>query len=173
MSILNLTICKWVIQFRRKNIGGPIMANVFDVAQYILNKQGPMTTMKLQKLVYYCQAWSLVWDGKPLFTEEIQAWASGPVVRELYDLHRGIFTISGVPKGDVGSLGDEEIATIDAVLGAYGDKPAQWLADLTHMEEPWNKAREEIELGDNCENEITLASMEEYYSSLLPDGEPV
>ena len=37
---------------------------VFDVAAYILEKIGSMTTMKLQKLVYYSQAWSLVWDGE-------------------------------------------------------------------------------------------------------------
>ena len=43
------------------------MASVFDVAAYILEKQGEMTTLKLQKLVYYSQAWSLVWDEKPLF----------------------------------------------------------------------------------------------------------
>mgnify|MGYP001247259517 CR=1 FL=1 len=41
------------------------MVSVFDVASYILQKQGPMTTMKLQKLVYYCQAWSLVWNEEP------------------------------------------------------------------------------------------------------------
>lgn len=32
------------------------MANVFDVAAYILEKEGEMTTMKLQKLCYYAQA---------------------------------------------------------------------------------------------------------------------
>ena len=149
------------------------MANVFDVAQYTLHKQDAMTTMKLQKLVYYCQAWSLVWDEKPLFTEEIQAWASGPVVRELYDVHKGMFIIPNIGKGDVSNLNSEEKATIDSVLEAYGDKPAQWLADLTHMEEPWNEARKGIELGENCENEITQASMAEYYSSLPPDSEPV
>ena len=37
------------------------MASVYDVAAYILEKQGAMTTWKLQKLVYYSQAWSLVW----------------------------------------------------------------------------------------------------------------
>ncbi len=37
------------------------MANAKDVAQYILEKQGEMTSIKLQKLVYYTQAWSLVW----------------------------------------------------------------------------------------------------------------
>ena len=149
------------------------MAIVFDVSKYILEKQGPMTTMKLQKLVYYSQAWSLVRDEKPLFGEEIQAWACGPVVRELYDYHRGAYLILSIPKGNVDNLTKEQRETMDAVLGAYGDKPAQWLADLTHMEKPWNDARKGIEPGDNCENEITPASIHEYYSSLLPDSEPV
>jgi uncharacterized phage-associated protein len=149
------------------------MANVFDVAQYILGKQGPMTTMKLQKLVYYCQAWSLVWDEKPLFPEKIQAWASGPVVRELYEVHRGMFAISSIGKGDVNNLNAEEKTTIDAILKTYGDKSAQWLADLTHMEQPWNDAREGYCPGDICENEITLASMAEYYSSMPPDSDLV
>ena len=153
--------------------GGEEMANVFDVARYILHQKGPMTTMKLQKLVYYCQAWSLVWDEKPLFEEKIQAWASGPVVRDLYDYHSGIFQISDVEKGNVNNLTQEQQDTINAVLGAYGNKPAQWLADLTHMERPWNDARTGYCPGDNCENEITLASMAEYYSCMPPDSEPV
>ena len=55
------------------------MANVFDAAAYILEKQGAMTAMMLQKLVYYAQAWSLVWDQRPLFGNKIEAWANGPV----------------------------------------------------------------------------------------------
>ena len=51
--------------------------SVFDVAQYILETCGTMSAMKLQKLVYYSQAWSLVWNDKPLFYEEIEAWAGG------------------------------------------------------------------------------------------------
>ncbi len=147
------------------------MADVFDVAKYILEKQGSMTTMKLQKLVYYSQAWSVVWDEKPLFVEEIQAWASGPVVRELYDEHKGMFQISSLGRGNTDNLKLEEKETIDTVLQAYGDKPAQWLSDLTHMEKPWNEARKGIPIGQNCENEITLASMDEYYSGLLPSQE--
>lgn len=50
------------------------MATVFDVAAYILEKKGEMTAWKLQKLVYYSQAWSLVWDQRPLFAERIEAW---------------------------------------------------------------------------------------------------
>ena len=149
------------------------MTNVFDVAKYILQKQGSMTTMKLQKLVYYCQAWSLVWDEKPLFNEKIQAWASGPVVRELYDQHKGKFTISDIDKGNISKLTEKQKATIDAVLKAYCDKPAQWLADLTHMEQPWIDARIGYDPGENCGNEISLSSMAEYYSSLPPNSELV
>lgn len=151
------------------------MANVFDVAKYILEKQGPMTTMKLQKLVYYSQAWSVVWDEKPMFAERIEAWASGPVVRELYDEHKGMFQISASDLGNgiIDNLKPEERETIDTVLDAYGDKSAQWLADLTHMEQPWNEARKGIPIGQNCENEIIPASLAEYYGSLPPDSEPV
>ncbi len=142
------------------------MANVFDVAKYILEMQGSMTTMKLQKLVYYCQAWSLVWDEKPLFPECIRAWASGPVVRELYDLHKGAFKISHLRKGNVENLQQDEKETIVAVLKTYGNKSAQWLSDLTHMENPWSEARQGVSAGQSCDKEITLASMCEYYSSL-------
>jgi uncharacterized phage-associated protein len=145
------------------------MASVFDVAKYILQKQGNTTVMKLQKLVYYCQAWSLVWDEKPLFNECIEAWANGPVVRELYDLHKGQFELSDSPKGDSSNLTFEQKKTIDAVLEYYGDKSAQWLSDLTHMEAPWNEARKGYPIGMSCVNEITPASMHEYYSSLPPE----
>lgn len=70
------------------------MATVYDVADYILGSCGPMSAMKLQKLVYYAQAWSLVWDEQPLFPDDFEAWANGPVVRSLYDLHRGQFRVS-------------------------------------------------------------------------------
>ena len=79
------------------------MASVYDVAAYILEKQGAMTTWKLQKLVYYSQAWSLVWDDDVLFPEEIEAWANGPVVRELYHAHRGKYRVSCLRKGNAAS----------------------------------------------------------------------
>lgn len=142
------------------------MANVFDVAKYMLKKQSPMTTMKLQKLVYYCQAWSVVWDSKPIFKDRIEAWASGPVVPSLYNIHRGSFLIDNLSIGNPNNLTEPEIETIDAVLQTYGDKSAQWLSDLTHMENPWNDARKGIPSGQNCEEEITLSSLEEYYNSL-------
>jgi hypothetical protein len=55
---------------RSENIKLEYQPNVFDVAAYIVNKLGIISTMKLQKLVYYAQAWSLVWDEQPLFQEK-------------------------------------------------------------------------------------------------------
>jgi len=145
------------------------MATVFDVSKYILNKQGPMTAMKLQKLVYYCQAWSLVWDERPMFSEHIEAWANGPGVPALFDLHRGVFQVSASNvTGKQENLDKDAVETIDAVLSYYGDKSSQWLSDLTHNEDPWKDARHGLGPGERGNREITLASMANYYSSILP-----
>lgn len=137
-----------------------------DVAAYVLKRSGDMTTMKLQKLVYYCQAWSLVWDEKPLFKEKIEAWASGPVVRKLYDKHKGMFSIKRWSDGDISKLTEDQKKTINAVIKYYGDKSSQWLSDLTHNENPWKIARRGLSPSDRGDSEITHASIMEYYSSL-------
>ncbi len=145
------------------------MAQVTDVAAYILDRCGPMTAMKLQKLVYYSQAWHLVWAEKPLFENDIEAWANGPVVRELYNLHRGRFALNGpteIPGGDPSRLTEQERAMIDAVLDAYGDKPAHWLSELTHNEDPWRTAREGFGERERGSEVISLDSMFEYYDGL-------
>jgi len=142
------------------------MARVHDVAAYILGERGSMTTWKLQKLVYYSQAWSLVWDDKPLFQARIEAWANGPVVPVLYSHHRGAYQISHWPNGSRSGLTTKERETVDAVVNFYGPKTSQWLSDLTHLEAPWINARKGLAPGERGNVEITPAAMLEYYSSL-------
>jgi uncharacterized phage-associated protein len=145
------------------------MPSVFDVVQYILQTRGLMTAMKLQKLVYYCQAWSLVWDERPMFPERIEAWANGPVVPALFDCHRRLFQVNpGNFPGDPSNLDQVASETIDAVLSYYGDKTSQWLIDLTHNEDPWKDARKGLPQGVRGHQEISLASMADYYSSIQP-----
>ncbi len=143
------------------------MATVHDVAAYILQKQGELTAMKLQKLVYYSQAWSLVWDEEPLFAERLEAWANGPVVPDLYREHKGLFKVRSWSKGDPNALNSQQRETVDAVLGYYGDRTSQWLSDLTHQEAPWLGARKGLGPGDRGSQEISHAAMAEYYGSLL------
>lgn len=145
------------------------MCTSLDVANYILAKLGRLSTLKLQKLVYYAQAWSLVWDEEPLFLDKIEAWASGPVIKRLYNAHRGKYAISRIPNGDARKLKSYQRETINAILRFYGDKPPQWLSDLSHMEDPWKNARKGLSLGERGNAEITRAAMLEYYGSLKPN----
>ncbi len=142
-------------------------ARVIDVADYILHRLGSMSAMKLQKLVYYSQVWSLVWTESPLFNDEIEAWANGPVVRSLYRKHQGFFRVGkGFFGGDISRLTDDQKDVIDRVLNFYGNKDPQWLSNLTHLESPWKDARQALAPGERGENTISKESMLEYYSSL-------
>jgi len=122
-----------------------------------------MSAMKLQKLCYYSQAWSLVFDGEKLFDDSIQAWANGPVVRSLYAQHRGQFTVDSTSFPAKSRLTDGETATIDAVLNSYGGLTATQLSNLTHNEEPWLEARRGVPAGARSEAEISPATMLEFY----------
>jgi uncharacterized phage-associated protein len=142
------------------------MANVFDVAQFILDKRGEMTAMKLQKLVYYSQAWHIAWTDDVLFKNTIEAWKDGPVCRDLWERHRNAFRVAEIASANSAALTAREIKTVKRVLSYYGGKSAQWLSDLTHMEDPWLKARRGLGSDDRGSAEITPKSMGEYYSSL-------
>lgn len=143
------------------------MTNVFDVARYILDKTGPLSSWKLQKLCYYSQAWSLAWTDKPLFQEEFEAWANGPVCPQLFAAHRGKFTvnpemISGKPE----SLDADERDSIDVVIKDYGKLEPYELRELTHQEDPWKIARGDLPEDARCNAVITKDSMGEYYGAL-------
>jgi len=142
-------------------------ADVFDVAQYILGKLGRMTTWKLQKLCYYSQAWSLVWDETPLFQQKVEAWANGPVIPILYEKHRGNYEIESVG-GDPKKLTKCQKETVDAIINTYGDKTSAWLSELTHAEAPWRSARERYGLGpgERGNAEILPDDVAEYYGGL-------
>ena len=73
-----------------------------------------MSTWKLQKLCYYAQAWSLAWTEKSLFDEDFEAWANGPVCRELFYAHKGTFVVeeSDLICGSIDNLSEDAIDTI-------------------------------------------------------------
>ncbi|MBU43277.1 MAG: hypothetical protein CMN76_08670 [Spirochaetaceae bacterium] len=155
-------------------------ARPIQIAEYILSeckKRWPeqaVSTMKLQKLLYYAQAWSLVWDSTELFEEDFQAWANGPVLPELYQMHRGRYKVddqwaaahreaSGFPPFIPST---EQGETLDSVIEFYGPRSAQWLSDLTHKEQPWIEARRDCGPLERSNEVITKDSMYEYYDSL-------
>lgn len=146
------------------------MANVFNVARYILNKCGEMSTWKLQKLCYYSQSWSLAWTGLPLFEEDFEAWSNGPVCPELFQKHKGLFTVSilNIPQNLESNtpLTDNQKETIDSVLDTYGEWEPYELREQTHSEKPWKNARGDLPIGARSKTIIEKPIMGEYYGSL-------
>jgi len=146
------------------------MANIFNTARYILNECGSMSTWKLQKLCYYSQAWSLAWTGKPIFPEDFEAWSNGPVCPDLFNVHKGLFTVSlpDIPAAceSKSGLNHDQVETIDNVLGEYGEMEPYELREQTHMEKPWKDARGDLPDGARGHGKITKEAMGEYYGSL-------
>lgn len=144
------------------------MANVFDVAEFILDDLGFSSTMKLQKIVFYSHAYHLVHNGSPLIDERIEAWANGPVVPALFDKHRHSFV---VPSGHFAEfagkkpLGSSEVTAIRAALEAFRNKTGAELSDLTHSEAPWRNARKGLSPAARSHNEISNAAILEFYAS--------
>jgi len=143
--------------------------NIYHVARYIVEQLGSMTTMKLQKLTYYCQTWSLAWDDVPLFQEDFQAWANGPVCYELYQKHSGLFVVDDqfLSNFHYDQFNKSQLETIDTVLRAYGEETPIELSNRTHAERPWLEARNGVEEGARSKNIIDKATMQEYYASKI------
>jgi uncharacterized phage-associated protein len=106
-----------------------------DVAAVLRERLPGLPTKKLHKLLYYCQGHHLATFGSPLFSESIAAWDMGPVVGQLWHAEKE----EGVSAGR-GHLGEAELNTIGYVVSRYGALTGSDLENLTHSEEPWQRA---------------------------------
>src|ERR1700730_16432986 len=140
------------------------MSSVNDVAAYVLDRSGPVRAMKLEKVTYYGQAWHLAWIGSPLFSEAIEAWKNGPIVRALWNRHRGRDLIRKW-NGNPATLSDEQRTTLDRVLAFYGKLTGDELSALTHSEQPWRDARNGVKAGQPGTQEIPHAALRNFYSN--------
>ena len=147
------------------------MVSVFDVAKYILQKKGRMSTWKLQKLCYYAQAWHYTWTEHRLIKENFQAWRNGPVCPELFQSHKGRFMIEfedlKLFNGNPDNLDEDEKESVDKVLEGYGNDEPYYLRQLTHAENPWKDARHGLPEEAEGHEVITLESMGEFYGQQI------
>lgn len=143
------------------------MPTAVDLAQVIYNKLGRVDAWKLEKLTYYCQAWSLGWYGRPLVSNEFQACNDGPVEPNLYraNKYQRLETTSTVlPGASPEAIGDEAEKIIDAVISFYGVKTSRELVELTHSERPWIAARGQIGAEDKTNEPISQLEMKKFYA---------
>jgi len=147
----------------------PVRAS--DVVAYLLARRGPMQQLKLQKLLYYCQAWRLAYGREPLFGDRIEAWAAGPVVPNVWHNHRYEYMVEREPDGDVRALSHDQRADIDAVLDSYFAFSGNELSELTHKEKPWRDARVGVPDRGRSGQVISPDAMAEYYGARRPDAQ--
>jgi len=149
------------------------MKSAIDVARYFLGRVDreagdTISLLKLQKLVYYAQAWSLVFRSQPLFDRDIEAWVSGPVVRDVWNQYKA-YKYSDIPSPDNfdGEFEEDEIEVLEEVWNAYGELSAKHLAELTHSEMPWLNARKGLETAEKSTNIISHDDMTACYAPLV------
>ncbi|WP_291362917.1 Panacea domain-containing protein [Acetobacter sp. UBA5411] len=148
------------------------------VCDYIITKLDEASDrpslLKIQKLLYYVQAWHLALHDKPMFNGKFQAWVHGPVNRHIYDRFKGTKLLySHISVKDVlypdcnDQLTDVEREHIDEVLENYGEFSGAQLERLTHTEAPWLSARGRLPSSARCEVELDEKCMKETYRSML------
>jgi len=152
------------------------MISVKEVAGYFLVKSEPgtkreITHLKLQKLVYYSQGYYLALNkGEPMFKEKLQAWVHGPVCPMLYYEFR-LYDDRAIPPLTKESLIEDLYKKVlDSVWKVYGKFDGIELERLTHEETPWIKARKGAPAWKASNDEISIESMQEYFSRKLCGG---
>ncbi|WP_033441064.1 type II toxin-antitoxin system antitoxin SocA domain-containing protein [Saccharothrix sp. NRRL B-16314] len=142
------------------------MADVHDVAAAVLDATGPESPMKLQKLLYYAQAWHLAKYDEPLFTARIEAWRRGPVVPDVYVRHQGQSEVCAWEEGDPDGLNDRESSVVRSVVERYGHFSRHELSDMAHDEAPWRAARDGLPESEPSSTPLSHEVMAHYFRRL-------
>lgn len=151
------------------------MVNINHVADFIIlffrEKGENITNLKLQKLLYYTQAWHLAIHGRPMFEGNFQAWTHGPVNVSVYNRFSD-YRWQPITEAIQGpNISQEEEAHIQEVLESYGGFGAYELERLTHSERPWKNARGDLPADSGSNRVISEEDMKAYYRELLNRNE--
>ncbi len=155
--------------------------DVLDVSRYVINysneKGYGISNLKLQKILYFIQAFFLVNKDQPCFKDEIEAWDFGPVVRNVYKEYKRYggsviptiktyiecqdddFWSSKVKNYDDTLINEDDKELIKDVVDAFRDFSASDLVRITHKQTPWKEAYAEKKNG-----KITIKAMREYFN---------
>lgn len=102
-----------------------------------------LTPMQLLKLVYIAHGWMYGLYGRPLISDEVQAWQYGPVIPKLYDAikHFHSHPVQGRLYCEAKTpLTMAEDSIVKQVYDIYGHMSGPALSRLTHMGgTPWER----------------------------------
>jgi uncharacterized phage-associated protein len=143
-----------------------------DIAEYfiwIANETGSfISNLKLQKLVYYAQAWHIALHDNPLFEEDFEAWVHGPVIPSLYQKYES-FRWQPISEAVAPELPDDISQFLDEVAEEYFACDTYELEQMTHAEDPWNWARGDLASDEPSNEVIKKEWMKEFYGARVEE----
>jgi uncharacterized phage-associated protein len=155
------------------------MNSIDEITDYLIHfhseEDEPLSNLKLQKLLYYSQAWHLALKDKPLFDEGFEAWVHGPANMTIYQRFKDTkFMFSSITTNDIKNdsykhLDPEVKKHIDEVLEVYSRFSGVELEEMTHNEYPWRKARKNFAKSERCSVIIDDDDMKMYYRKRLEE----
>lgn len=150
---------------RTNGPAGNRVPDALDAAAFLALVPRPMSWLKMQDLLYFAQAWHLVWDDEPLFPDPILAVERGVLITALEDQLAGNF---GVGPGALRKaaradrLDESRKRTLSGIVKYYADRSHYRLAEQIRSEEPWLQARR----GPGGEGMIDLDTLRRFYREL-------
>ena len=156
-----------VLQFLSETAVSKIYDSIIDnVIEYITSKI-EVTPKALQKLLYFVQGFSSIFNEYPIFDNVPQAWVHGPVYNDIYlrYKHYGSEPIERTENINFRfSETDKEL--IDNVIKYFGCYNANILEAITHKELPWINARKGLHYNDLSTNPIPLEDIKQYFTQI-------
>lgn len=149
------------------------------LADYILEQHGPMSHLKLQKLLYLVEGYHLAYFGEELVEDNFEAWAHGPVSRRIYDSLKDKSRIYAdlcyessesqeTPSSSITRLLTvDQLELVNETLGMYCGESGFALESLTHAQAPWINARGGLPLGERCNSIISKDDMRQYFAQFV------
>jgi len=159
----------YLAHIKVQNWFGENMLTCYDIAKYFIrlaNETGSyVSNLKLQKLVYYAQAWYLAIYDTPLFEEDFEAWIHGPVIPALYREYRDFGWKPIIKDVERPSFCEDTYNFLEEVSDVYFACDAYELERMTHQEDPWVNARRGIPMDVPSNELISKESMRNYYKA--------
>lgn len=135
------------------------MYSALDIARYVVNysnsKDYGITNLKLQKVLYFIQAWFLMKKEERCFRNEIIAWELGPVIPEVYHEFKrfgssyipNVKSFLSIDNDDIWSMkrvaftddviNDSDKEIINKIVDDLSEFSATYLVKVTHKQKPW------------------------------------
>jgi uncharacterized phage-associated protein len=153
------------------------MVPVGAVAEYLILKaqadDRTVDQLTLQKLVSYAQAFHLAAYEAPLFSNAIEAWEYGPVIRVLR-FRFGKYKADPIdPSEATNPVVDAHVRSwLDEVWAAFGQFPGTDLANMWHEHEPYQEARATAQPGQPPHEVISPDRMSDYFQEHYQRWQP-